>query len=49
MVTVTCNAVVVVVVEHVAGVEVGDEDAGEVELMRSEWTEYHLERLEPLY
>ena len=48
VVTVTWTVVVVVVVEHVSGVVVRDEDDGGVELMRSEWTEYHSEQLKPL-
>ena len=39
LVTVTRAVVVVVVVEHVAGVVVGIDEAGLVKLMRSEWRE----------
>ena len=45
-VIVTCT--VVMVVEHVVGVVVGDDKSSGVELMRSEWREHPLERCGPL-
>ena len=47
-VTVTCTVAVVVVVEYVTGVVVGDEESGGVEIMRSEWMKHPSKRREPL-
>ena len=43
LVAVMCTVNVVVFVEHVAGVVVGDEKSGGVKLMVSEWMEHPLE------
>ena len=49
MVTINRTVVVVMAVEYMEGVVVGDEKAGGVELIRSEWREHPSEQREPLY
>ena len=48
LVTVTPTVVMVVVVEYVVGVVVGYDESGGVDLIRSEWREYPLERRKPI-